>query len=338
LTKRLADFSKVDMVAAKAEFHETRDRKLGNALKAAFSPNRIELCAYRPFDRRWCYRHPEFIDFIRPKLDEYWTGGQSTLYTMHKKIGAGPAVLVHALKPDYHAFRGSYGGYAFPLYDRRPGGDGFNLDLRLVRTLGDASGREIAAEEIFDAVVSVLSAPSYARRFAADLEDAFPHVPFPADLDVFRQAAEVGERIRRLQTFDMQPEQRFWTARLEGHAKDRILAVPKIGSAFLDQGNDFGTMRLAGTLRLERVPLRVWEFAVSGYRVVYRWLEARNGLSLDQVIDEETGETLQRQVLDLIARVAAYIDACDAAEPILEAALASPVTKSDLKYTQAALV
>jgi hypothetical protein len=154
---------------------------------------------------------------------------------------------------------------------------------------------------------------------------------------VFQHSAEVGARIRQLQTFDAQPEQRFWTARLEGSSKDRVLAVPRIGSAFLDTGNALGTVRLNETLRLERVPVRVWEFAVSGYRVVYRWLDARNGLSLDEVIDEQTGATLQRQVLDLIARVAAFIDACDAAEPVLEAALASPLTMSHLKYTQSVM-
>ena len=71
--------------------------------------------------------------------------------------------------------------------------------------------------------------------------------------------------------------------------------------------------------------------------MIYRWLDARSGLSLDEVVDEETGETIQRQLLDLAARVAAYIDACDAAEPVLEAALASPLAKSELKYTKSAL-
>ena len=261
-----------------------------------------------------------------------------TIYTLPSGVGVGPAVVVHKFRPDHHAFRGSYGGYAFPLFDRRPGGHGYNLDLKLVQLLSKHYGNEVSPEDVFDAIVALLSAPSYTRRFAADLEDAFPHVPFPADLDLFGQAREVGARIGRLQTFDLQPEQLFWTARLEGSPLDRALAVPRIGSAFVDQGNGFGTVRLNQALRLERVPLRVWEFAVSGYRVVYRWLDARSGLSLDEVTDEESGETVQRQLLDLVARVAAYIDACDAAEPILEAALASPLTKSDLKYTKAVLL
>jgi predicted helicase len=186
--------------------------------------------------------------------------------------------------------------------------------------------------------VAHLSSPSYTRRFAADLEDAVPHVPFPSEVHVLQQAAQIGARVRSLQTFDLQPEDRFLTARLEGDPKDRTLAVPKIGSAFLDQGNGFGTVRLNATLRLERVPTRVWEFTVSGYRVVYRWVEARNGLSLDEVIDEDTGETLQRQLLDLVARVAAYIEACESAEAVLEATLASPLTKNQLTYFQQALV
>jgi hypothetical protein len=44
------------------------------------------------------------------------------LYAMPFATGAGPAVWCHGLLPDYHhAFRGSYGGYAFPLRDNRPG-------------------------------------------------------------------------------------------------------------------------------------------------------------------------------------------------------------------------
>lgn len=308
------------------------------AYSQALDPANIVEYSYRIFDNRFVYMSRGYVQEPCWLLQTIIGAENGTIYTLPSGVGVGPAIVVHKFRPDHHAFRGSYGGYAFPLFDRRPGGHGYNLDLRLVESLSKYYQSEVGPEDVFDVIVALLSAPSYTRRFASDLEDAFPHVPLPADRDIFEQAAEVGARIRRLQTSDSQPEQHFWTARLEGSPKDRTLAVSKIGSAFLDQGNGLGTIRLNGTLRLERVPVRVWEFAVSGYRVVYRWLDARKGLSLDEVIDEESGETLQRQVLDLIARVAAYVDACEAAEPVLEAALASPLTKSDLKYTQSALL
>lgn len=294
--------------------------------------------SYRLFDRRVLYLHPKYVDRRRPKLIAMWGMINKSIYAMAYKTGSGPAVVCTGLLPDRHAFRGSYGGYSFPLYDRRSGNNACNLDVHLVQGLSERYQTTTTPEEVFDAIVALLSAASYTRRFAADLEDAFPHVPFPTDFGVFREATNVGARIRGLQTFELSPEDRFWTARLEGSSQDRTLAVPRIGSAFLDQGNGFGIIRLNPTLRLERVPVRVWEFAVSGYRIVHRWLEARNGVSLDEVMDEDTGETLQRHLLDLVARAAAYIDASDAAEPILEAALAAPLTKSDLKLGEPALL
>jgi len=88
-------------------------------------------------------------------------------------------VWCHGLLPDYHSFRGSYGGYTFALHDRRPGHGAYNLRPELVASLSAAYGEAITAEDVFDAILCLLSATSFTLRFAEDLEDVFPHVPFP---------------------------------------------------------------------------------------------------------------------------------------------------------------
>ena len=52
---------------------------------------------------------------LRPELQERLGQSKCRPYAMPCGTGAGPAVWCHGLLPDYHAFRGSYGGYAFPL-------------------------------------------------------------------------------------------------------------------------------------------------------------------------------------------------------------------------------
>jgi hypothetical protein len=105
----------------------------------------------------------------------------------------------------YHAFSGR-GGYAFPLHDRRPNINAPNIRARLIENLSAAYGSSINAQEVFDAILCLLSAQSYTRRFAEDLEDVFPHVPFPARSATFREAVRLGREIRRVEAFSREPE------------------------------------------------------------------------------------------------------------------------------------
>jgi predicted helicase len=129
--------------------------------------------------------------------------------------------------PDYHAFRGAYGGYAFPLNDNRPLFHGSNVHPRLVAGLTARYGISISPETIFDAILALLSARSYTRRFAEDLEHVFPHLPFPRATQVFVDLAALGTRIRLLQTFDRTPDAAFQTTKVpEGPIAGTLLDTP----------------------------------------------------------------------------------------------------------------
>jgi hypothetical protein len=64
----------------------------------------------------------------------------------------------------------------------------------------------------FDAMLALLSASSYTTRFAFDLEDDFPRVPFPPDPEVFGEAARLGARIRDLEGLGPAPGAGFRSA------------------------------------------------------------------------------------------------------------------------------
>ena len=74
------------------------------------------------------------------------------------------------------------------------------------------NGAAQTPQDVFDAILCLLSATSYTHRFAEDLEDAFPHIPFPADPALFARAVAVGREIRGLEAF----------ARVQAHVDARL--------------------------------------------------------------------------------------------------------------------
>jgi hypothetical protein len=163
-----------------------------------------------------------------------------------------------------------------------------------------------------------LSAGSYTVRFAEDLEDTFPHIPFPATVEVFNRAVEVGAEIRALETFSRAPSAGFmprgfsiWASRPDGP---------------LASQDDFAGGRVTlcadGSGVMAGIPDAVWSFTVSGYRVLPRWLEARAGLALDYA--------MTARIRDIAGRIHELLHWFGQADLVLEAALAHRLTREAL--------
>lgn len=194
-----------------ALFNSTPMNPAHAAKAAGFEPNLVRDVSCRPLDGRRHYNSPLWNDRPREPLALRWGSANTCLFSMPSGTGAGPAAWAHGSFPDRHAFRASYGGYAFPLYDRREGHGPYNLKPEVVAALTDAYGVEVKPEQLFDAILCLLSAQSYTRRFAEDLEDVFPHVPFPSSPDVYAEAAHIGADIRAVQTFTRPPAAEYAT-------------------------------------------------------------------------------------------------------------------------------
>jgi hypothetical protein len=299
----VTNFLAVPEVTARAIFHDSRDRKWIGAHAIPFDGRRITRVSYRPLDNRYLYNHAAYGDFLRPELQAVWGERNVALYAMPFATGAGPAVWCHGLLPDYHAFSGR-GGYAFPLRDHRPGHGPFNVAPALIDGLAHNYGGVVNAEHVFDAILALLSATSYTLRFAEDLEDVFPHVPFPSDHAQFVGAAELGREIRAVETFARPPGPEFLTravARVETEATGTLQASDWTdGEIFLCAD---------GSGRVSGVSAAVWGFSVSGYRLLYRWLDAREGLAVDHA--------LITQMRDVVGRIAELIDLFARADTLL---------------------
>lgn len=193
-----------------------------------------------------------------------------------------------------------------------------NVSQALLGALAAVYGTTVLHEDVFNAILCLLSARSYTLRFAEDLEDVFPHVPFPARYEVFTRAARLGADIQALQTFARPP------ARLTDPAFVRLATAPTAG-AVLDAAEPDGphlTLCADGSGRVDGLPVALWQFEVSGYPVLRRWLEGRKNQPVDLALFDA--------FRDVCARLAELADLCERADVILTDALDAPLTRSVL--------
>lgn len=310
---------------ARDHFKETRDRKAAPAHATAFDDSAICRVAYRPLDHRFLYNRREFVDFPKPDLQAAWGGVNCALHALDDGTGSGPAIWCHGTLPDQHAFSGR-GGWVFPLFDFRGAGPKHSMLNGTAAGLSSAYGVDLEPQQVFDAVLALLSATDYTVRFAYDLENEFPHVPLPADKDVFLAAGRLGKRIRELETFASDPAEDFRWARLDGEPAS-TLGVPTRSQAFrANQGPGETAGRVAlvedRSFVISGVSEAAWNFSVSGYPVLHRWLRARTGQRVDAA--------LQREILDVAARIEELLHRFREADPLLEQAIRQALSSDQL--------
>jgi Type ISP C-terminal specificity domain/N-6 DNA Methylase len=323
LERRIVRFRAADAELATEMFSPTTARPIAAAQVTNFEDHSLVLACYRPLDRRFLYNVHAVLDRPRPQLQALWGTENSALYALPRGTGAGPAVWQHSNLPDYHSFRGSYGGYAFLLYDRRLGPEATNLNPTLIEGLSLAYGQAVTPPDVFDAILCLLSATSYTTRFAEDLEDTFPHVAFPADHAVFARAVAIGRDIREIEAFARQPEVPQGLCAL---ASEPSGAVANGVTAHYADGAI--TLCADGSGRITGIPEAVWRFSVSGYRVLPRWIEGREGLLADLAF--------VRELRDVAARIVALIHSFDEADLVLADTLADSLSRDDLGLGNAA--
>lgn len=191
----------------------------------------------------------------------------------------------------------------------------------MVAALGDAYGSTVAPEAVFDVILALLSATSYTTHFAEDLEDVFPHIPFPASRSDFDATAAVGAEIRAVETFARAPKPQV----MKGLA---IYETPATGRLAPVAYTDNGLCLCAdGSGRIVNIPEAVWSFAVSGYRVLPRWLAAREGL--------EIGDKFVPELRDVVGRIAELVDLFNEADSIFKRTLDDPLSREALGLIEA---
>jgi hypothetical protein len=262
---------------------------------------------------------------------------------MSTPLAPGPALTVAAHVPDFHHFRGSYGGKdVLPLYrdgESRTPNVTIGLGAAIAEHLGIATP---SPEQLAAYVYCLLSGAGYQRRFATELATPGPRVPITADPDAWAHAVDLGTRLIWLQTF---------AERMRDPAAGRGATLPalpglgwtrdvtRIPSSRAELDYDSSTQTLAvGDGRLEGVRPEVWTFTVSGMPVVEKWLgyrtsrgagrAARSTSALDRIRPIRWLEVWSVELVELVTVLTWTCDVESEQAALLERVLAGPLVSA----------
>ena len=116
------------------------------------------------------------------------------------------------------------------------------------------------------------------------------------------------------------PEARYLT-----NAIARIETTPRGSVAAIRPGDwDQGELILCedGSGKVSGIPGSVWDFSVSGYRVLQKWLAGREGIIVD--------DAFIREFRDITGRINELIHLFDEADLVLQDALNHTLTRREL--------
>jgi len=341
-------------------FRETRDRQIDKAYRpllplpnpakpvAALSQSdpcpEVARYAFRSFDRQYVIADSRVGDVMKPVLWEVAgdPAGPAQLFItsqLWQVLGDGPALTVSIYVPDFHHFKGSYGGKdAIPLY-RDGAGKEPNILPGLLDVLAKGYGRNVTPEDFLAYVYGALAHPAFTERYAKELETRELRVPLTKDTALFAQVREVGARLLWLHTYG----QRFVP---KGH---RVGEVPK-GAARCTKSvpgneenypencwyNDLTKTVYVGEGEFAPVQRAVYEFEVSGLKVVQSWLKYRmkhgggkKSSPLDDIRPERWTGEFTTELLELLWVLEATLAEYPAQAKLLSAVVNGPLLRAD---------
>ena len=269
-------------------FKESTDRTVNGKYKALWgdsessipiadlNPNascpKVQGYGYRSFDRQFIIADTRLLSRPRETL---WLSHSSTqLYfssLLTSTLGSGPALNISAEVPDLHYFCGRGAKDILPLY-RDAQAQHPNLHPALPAALKQSFGRVTDAEEIAAYLYAVLAHPGYTARFHEVLENREVRVPVTLDKELFEAAANIGRRLIYLHSFG----ERFAQGQTWPHGRARCAKAISTESLPEKFSYDEATQTLhVGDGLFKPVASAVWEFEVSGLKVVQSWLGYR---------------------------------------------------------------
>jgi hypothetical protein len=240
---------------------------------------------FRSFDRQWIIPDPRVINQPNPELWAAHSQQQVYLTALCAHApSSGPALTFTGLMPDLHHYKGSFGGRVFPLFASVDGEP--NVSPLVSQVLGDHVTRKVGGEDVLAYIAAVAAHPAYTQRFKADLVQPGLRIPLTAEAELFARAVELGREVVWLHTFG----ERFADPKHGRPAapprlpKDLAPKVPAGGAIpggadempdEIDYDEASQTLRVGDTGRVERVTRAMWEYEVSGKRVLTQWFGYR---------------------------------------------------------------
>jgi predicted helicase len=160
-------------------------------------------------------------------------------------------------------------------------------------------------------VYALLSTPAYQARFEEELEGKVVRVPLTAEPTLWEAAVALGSELIRLHTFGERfPDARTRSPRTQPSWDSGVTTLPD-DHAEITYDEDRQQLRI-GDGAVSHVPVEVWDYTVSGYPVVRRWLEHRTKRGrgrptseLDDIRPTAWNDSWNDELLDLLRALTA---------------------------------
>ena len=331
-----------------AAFREDRARRIDREYSAAFRerPNskpigklppgalmpKAQRYAYRSFDRQYLIVDGRLVSYLRPPLWNSQSASQIFLTgLLTQPLGPGPALTATSLVPDLDHFSGRGGKDAIPLY-RTADTTEPNLTPGLLVSLSTQFGRDVNPLAFAAYVYGILAHPAFAEQFSAHLNEREIRVPITKDGALFEQVRSCGAQLLRLHTYGERcvPDGEQSGHLLSGAARctEAIQDSKRRYPESFAYDAESGSLRV-GSGVIAPVAAEVWDFKVSGLRVVRSWLNyrmARGGgqksSTLDHIRPRHWSVAFTKELLELIwileATVAGYADQTKLFQRVIE--------------------
>jgi predicted helicase len=297
--------------------------------------------SYRSFDRQYLLADNRLISRPRQPLWLAHSDKQIYLSSMfYAPLGNGPAVTACLDIPDLHYFCNRGAKDIVPLY-RDASASQPNILPGLLDMLNKAYGRKITPEDLAGYVYAILAQPEYTQRFAEELAGKQVRVPLTKDKKLFAMVSEFGKELIWLHTYGERLQDADHPAGQIPKGKTQCTkAVSDQESNYPNEFHyDETTKKLCvGDGEFTPVPLEVWEFEVSGLKVVQSWLgyrmrerSGKKSSPLDDIRPRVWMREFTRELLELLWVLEITVAGYPKQQQLLEAVL-----ESDL-FTEAEL-
>jgi hypothetical protein len=296
--------------------------------------------AYRSFDRQFILADSRLLDRPGPALWRAHSERQVYLTCLSSQpLDVGPALTSSSDIPDLHHLRGSYGGKdVLPLY-RTADATEANILPGLLDLLSQAYVRKVTPEDFLAYVYGALAQPAFTARYAEELETRELRVPLTKDAALFEEVRRAGARLLWLHTYG---ERYVPAGQQRGHvppgAVRCVTPVPGDAAHYPESfAYDNSTRTLSvGAGEFRPVAPEVYEFEVSGLKVVQSWLGYRkkNGAGrksspLDDIRPERWTSQFTTELLELLWVLEATVAGYPEQAMLLEAVVSGPCLRAD---------
>lgn len=301
----------------------------------------IEPIALRSFDRQFLIADPRVVDRMRSDLWRAHSARQVYLSVHGQPVTAGPAIVATDLVPDTHHFAGR-GGRALPLYRDTAGTP--NLAPGLTDFIAEMLEVPVEPIDLFAYIAAVVGHPAYIHMFRDDLQTPELRIPLTLSPDLWTEAVELGDRIIWLHTYGERSRDphKGRTVGVPSTRRPRVITpIPHTRDGFPERiGHDPDEEILhVGSGRLHPVSLPVWQYEISGTRVVKKWFSYRKRVprevrssDLNEILPDHWTSQQTDALRDLLAILQELVDLEPVQADLLSAICKSPViTVKDLE-------